>query len=84
MPHRLVQCENLGTESQRIIDPDMVVFPDIKENVCCFVNETVGPIELNDSTELSINNLSLRQGDIYRLPYHQIRSLLYENKVYLL
>lgn len=84
MPSYLVQCDE-----RRIVDPDMIQAPCLKDQVCCMVRETVGPIDLNPSgqgtgTTIGIDTLALQQGDIYRVPYEAVRSLVYQDKVCLL
>jgi GINS complex subunit 4 len=76
-------------KASKITEPDMIVAPNIKEHVTCLViDDNIGTIELthgsDTSTQYRMGSLSLQKGDIYRLPYETIRTLLYQDKICLL
>ena len=69
-------------KSGKIMDPQIIEEPSLKHQVCCYVMvEDLGDIEIDPRIGLSI---SLKKGDIYRLPFTAIRQLVHDFKVLLL
>ena len=76
-------------KTNRIIDPSvMVEAPPLHHQVCCYVVEDISlgggggdVIEIDPRIGLSI---TLKKGDIYRLPFAAIRQLVHDFKVLLL
>ena len=62
--HRDTKASSIN---KRIIDPDMIVFPNIKEQVCCNVKETIGAIELRQVDSIDRNNRNPNERQVHKI-----------------
>eukprot|EP00697_Spironema_sp_BW2_P003870 gnl/Spiro4/15165_TR8163_c0_g1_i1.p1 gnl/Spiro4/15165_TR8163_c0_g1~~gnl/Spiro4/15165_TR8163_c0_g1_i1.p1 ORF type:complete len:240 (+),score=38.23 gnl/Spiro4/15165_TR8163_c0_g1_i1:185-904(+) len=57
---------------------DMVVRPNLSAHVLCRINENIGVFEVNH------DRVDLRAGEVVMVPYHAVRTLIYEKRAELL